>query len=175
MVTPGLFELAPDPQTMAKVSVESILEKIRSCGLAPTKAKNISKLAQRLVDEFDGVVPADLATLETLPGVGHKTASVVMAQAFGVPAFPVDTHIFRLARRWGLSRGKNVDAVEKDLKKVFPTERWNDAHLQIIYFGREHCTARGHDVVPCPICSWAGVKAVLEAEGKKKPTKKKAR
>ncbi len=175
MVTPGLFELAPDPETMAKVSVESILEKIRSCGLAPTKAKNISKLAQRLVEEFDGVVPADLATLETLPGVGHKTASVVMSQAFGVPAFPVDTHIFRLARRWGLSRGKNVDAVEKDLKKVFPTERWNDAHLQIIYFGREHCPARGHDVVTCPICSWAGVKTILEAEGKKKAAKKKAR
>ena len=175
IVTPGLFELAPDPETMAKVSVESILEKIRSCGLAPTKAKNISKLAQRLVEEFGGVVPADLATLETLPGVGHKTASVVMSQAFGVPAFPVDTHIFRLARRWGLSRGKNVDAVEKDLKKVFPTERWNDAHLQIIYFGREHCPARGHDVVTCPICSWAGVKTVLEAEGKKKAAKKKAR
>ena len=172
MVTPGLFEMAPDPETMAAKPVEDILEKIRSCGLAPTKAKNISKLAKRLVDEFDGVVPEDLATLETLPGVGHKTASVVMAQAFCVPSFPVDTHIFRLARRWGLSRGKNVDAVEKDLKKVFPTERWNDAHLQIIYFGREYCPARGHDAAACPICSWAGVKSVLEAEGKKKSSPK---
>ena len=175
LVTPGLFALAPDPQAMAAQPVEAILEKIRSCGLAPTKAKNISKLAQRLVEEFDGMVPKDLATLETLPGVGHKTASVVMAQAFGVPAFPVDTHIFRLARRWGLSRGKNVEAVEKDLKKLFPADRWNDAHLQIIFFGREYCPARGHDPEVCPICSWAGVKAVLDAENKKKAPRKKPR
>jgi len=172
LVTPGLFAMAPDPAAMAKASVEAILEKIRSCGLAPTKAKNISKLAKRLVEEFEGGVPKDLVTLETLPGVGHKTASVVMAQAFGVPAFPVDTHIFRLARRWGLSRGKNVEAVEADLKKLFPKERWNAAHLQIIYFGRGYCPARGHDPDACPICSWSGVKSVLEAEAKKKPAKK---
>jgi len=154
LVTPGLFELAPDAHAMAGVPVDAILEQIRSCGLAPTKAKNISRMAQMLVDSHDGVVPADFKALEALPGVGHKTASVVMAQSFGVPAFPVDTHIFRLARRWRLSTGKNVSKVEADLKKTFPKESWNKLHLQIIYFGREHCPARRHDVDACPICQW---------------------
>jgi endonuclease-3 len=154
MVTPGLFELARTPHAMAEQPVEAILERIRSLGLAPTKAKNIKKLANILVDEHDGVVPQTFAGLEKLPGVGHKTASVVMAQAFDVPAFPVDTHIFRCARRWRLSRGKNVKKVEEDLKKTYPKSSWNDLHLQIIFFGREHCPARGHDIDACPICSW---------------------
>ncbi len=171
-VTPGLFKKASSPQAMAKLSVEDILESIRSCGLAPTKAKNIHKLSQTLVAEYKGCVPNELELLEALPGVGHKTASVVMSQAFGVPAFPVDTHIFRNARRWGLSRGKNVNHVEKDLKKVFPKEVWNKVHLQIIYFGREYCPARSHNPVDCPICSWAGIKSILVAE--KKPKQKKA-
>ncbi|MCB9676994.1 MAG: endonuclease III [Alphaproteobacteria bacterium] len=153
-VTPALFAMAPDPASMAAQPVEAILARIQSCGLAPTKAKNISKLASQLVEEHGGDVPADFASLEALPGVGHKTASVVMAQAFGVPAFPVDTHIFRLARRWSLSKGKNVDHVERDLKKLYPASSWNRLHLQIIYFGREHCPARGHVVQACPICSW---------------------
>ena len=154
LVTPALFEMAPDATQMAEQPVEAILDKIKSCGLAPTKAKNIHKLANQLIDEHEGVVPADFAKLEALPGVGHKTASVVMAQAFGVPAFPVDTHIHRLAWRWGLSTGKNVTQTERDLKKRFPEESWNKLHLQIIYFGREYCPARNHDVDACPICSW---------------------
>ncbi|MEZ4319439.1 MAG: endonuclease III [Myxococcota bacterium] len=154
LVTPGLFELAPDAARMAVQPVDAILERIRTCGLAPTKAKNIHRLANTLVEEHGGEVPADFAALERLPGVGHKTASVVMAQAFEVPAFPVDTHIFRLAHRWALSRGKNVTAVEADLKRIFPKASWNRLHLQIIYFGREHCPARGHDPDACPICSW---------------------
>ena len=163
-VTPGLFELADNAHDMARLPVEKILEAIKSCGLAPTKAKNISKLSQILVRESGGVVPQTLAGMEALPGVGHKTASVVMTQAFGMPAFPVDTHIYRLARRWGLSRGKNVGAVERDLKSVFPELSWGKAHLQIIYFGRKYCPARGHDSDACPICSWGGVKSVLSAE-----------
>lgn len=155
LVTPGLFEKAGDPASMAALDESEILESIRSCGLAPTKAKNIKRLAERLVAEHDGVVPSELAALEALPGVGHKTASVVVAQAFGQPAFPVDTHIFRLAHRWGLSRGKTVEKVEADLKKRFPKASWNRLHLQIIYFGREHCPARGHDPAACPICVWA--------------------
>ena len=154
LVTPGLFALASDPASMAQQPVEAILAEIRTCGLAPTKAKNIKKLSQTLVDEHGGKVPKSFAALEALPGVGHKTASVVMAQAFGVPAFPVDTHIFRLARRWSLSRGKNVKKVEASLKRAFPRESWNRVHLQIIFFGREHCPARGHDIDACPICSW---------------------
>ena len=154
-VTPALFARAATAEAMAKLSVEEILGCIRACGLAPTKAKNVKKLAETLVAEHGGKVPADLEALEKLPGVGHKTASVVMAQAFGVPAFPVDTHIHRLAARWGLSKGKNVEQTERDLKKVFPREEWSRRHLQIIYFGREYCPARGHDAAECPICSWA--------------------
>lgn len=153
-VTPALFAKAATPQAMAKLSESGILDAIRSCGLSPTKAKNIKKLAQTLVDEFGGEVPRDIEALEKLPGVGHKTASVVMSQAFGEPAFAVDTHIHRLAQRWGLSRGKNVEQTENDLKKVFPRDEWSRRHLQIIYFGREHCPARGHEKADCPICSW---------------------
>ena len=174
-VTPGLFTLAGTPFEMAEQSVESILEAIRSCGLAPTKAKNIKGLSETLVERYGGEVPSEMALLEELPGVGHKTASVVVSQAFGIPAFPVDTHIFRNARRWGLSRGTNVDQVEKDLKKIFCDDTWNKVHLQIIYFGREYCPARGHNPQECPICSWSGVKAVLEMEKKKKPGKAEAR
>jgi endonuclease III len=154
-VTPALFERASTPQTMAKLSVDEILSCIRACGLAPTKAKNVKKLAETLVAEHGGNVPRDMEELEKLPGVGHKTASVVMSQAFGEPAFAVDTHIHRLAERWGLSNGKNVEQTERDLKKVFPREEWSRRHLQIIYFGREYCPARGHEPAECPICSWA--------------------
>jgi endonuclease III len=154
-VTPALFARASTPRQLAAMSEADILELIRSCGLAPGKARNIRKLAQRLVDEYGGKVPADIEALETLPGVGHKTASVVMSQAFGEPAFAVDTHIHRLAARWGLSTGKNVVQTERDLKKVFPREDWSKRHLQIIYFGREHCPARNHDQTACPICVWA--------------------
>ena len=157
LVTPALFHRAPTPEAMVQLGGEEILRYIRTCGLAPTKAKNIHALSQILVEKHQSVVPADLATLETLPGVGHKTASVVMCQAFGEPAFPVDTHIHRLAKRWRLSDGKNVRQVEGDLKKLFPKATWNRRHLQIIYFGREHCPARAHDVATCPICSWASV------------------
>ena len=155
MVTPALFAAADNPTDMSKLGVETILGHIRSCGLAPTKAKNIDKLAHKLLTEFNGEVPQNLKDLESLPGVGHKTAGVVMSQAFGQPAFPVDTHIFRCARRWRLSRGKNVNAVEADLKKNFPRASWSALHLQIIYFGREYCPARNHDASACPICSWA--------------------
>ena len=155
-VTPALFAMAGDAHAMARIPVDEIREIIRPCGLSPTKAKNIRALSEQLVELYDGAVPADFAKLEALPGVGHKTASVVMAQAFGVPAFPVDTHIFRLARRWKLSRGKNVEKVEASLKRIFPREDWNKLHLQIIFFGREYCPARGHDPQQCPICSWAG-------------------
>jgi endonuclease-3 len=154
-VTPALFAHASTPEAMARLSVDEILSCIRACGLAPTKAKNLKKLAETLVAEHGGRVPPDIEALERLPGVGHKTASVVMAQAFGEPAFPVDTHIHRLAARWGLSNGKNVVQTERDLKKVFPREEWSRRHLQIIYFGREYCPARGHDMSACPICSWA--------------------
>ena len=126
---------------------------IRPCGLSPTKSKAIAKLSQILVEQYDGKVPEDMAALETLPGVGHKTASVVMAQAFGVPAFPVDTHIHRLAQRWGLTNGKNVKQTEADLKKLFPEESWNKLHLQIIFYGREYCSARGCDGRVCEICT----------------------
>ena len=155
LVTPALFELADNPRDMANQSVEHILSAIRSCGLAPTKARIIHKMSALLVERHGGEVPADMKALEALPGVGHKTASVVLAQAFGQPTFPVDTHIFRLAHRWGLSSGKNVGHVERDLKACFPESIWNDLHLQIIYFGREHCPARRHDPLVCPICSWA--------------------
>ena len=159
LVTPALFASAPDPASMAALEVEEILGYIRTCGLAPTKAKNLKRTAELLVERHGGVVPSELAALEALPGVGHKTAQVVVAQAFGQPAFPVDTHIFRLARRWCLSKGTNVRQVEDDLKAAFPEAAWNDLHLQIIFFGREHCPARRHDFDTCPICSWASTKA----------------
>lgn len=152
LVTPELFAIADTPEDMAQVPVETIQHAIRSCGLAPRKANAISILSKRLTDEFDGNVPEDMDILETLPGVGHKTASVVMAQAFEVPSFPVDTHIHRLAQRWGLTKGPSVVQTERDLKKLFPRERWNDLHLQIIFYGREHCTARGCDGTVCEIC-----------------------
>jgi endonuclease III len=152
-VTPALWQLADNPFDMAKVSVEAIQAIIRPCGLSPQKSKAISTLSKILVDNYAGEVPADMAALETLPGVGHKTASVVMAQSFGVPAFPVDTHIHRLAQRWGLTNGKNVMQTEKDLKRLFPKTLWNKLHLQIIFYGREHCSARGCDGTICPICT----------------------
>jgi len=152
LVTPALWQLADNPYDMAKVPVEQIKAVIRPCGLSPQKSKAISVLSQRLVNEFDGQVPADMAALETLPGVGHKTASVVMSQAFGIPAFPVDTHIHRLAQRWGLTNGKNVVQTEKDLKRLFAKQTWNKLHLQIIFYGREHCTARGCNGLVCGIC-----------------------
>ena len=151
-VTPALFARADNPRAMLQVPVDEIRAIIRPCGLAPRKAAAISALSKILVAQHGGVVPADFAALEALPGVGHKTASVVMAQAFGVPAFPVDTHIHRLATRWNLSSGKNVAQTERDLKKLFPRESWNRLHLQMIYYGRQHCTARGCDGKTCLLC-----------------------
>ena len=151
-VTPALFDLADNPYDMARVPVEDIKAIIRPCGLSPRKSKAISELSQILIDQYGGEVPADFEALEALPGVGHKTASVVMAQAFGVPAFPVDTHIHRLAKRWRLAPGKNVEQTERYLKRLFPKEKWNKLHLQIIFYGREHCTARGCDGRTCEIC-----------------------
>ena len=151
-VTPDLWKLADTPEAMSRVPVDRIQEIIRPCGLSPQKAKAISGLSKILVEEHAGQVPQDFEALERLPGVGHKTASVVMAQAFGVPAFPVDTHIHRLAQRWGLTNGKNVVQTELDLKKLFPIEAWNRLHLQIIFYGREHCSARGCDGTVCGIC-----------------------
>lgn len=165
-VTPALFQDGPTPAKMAALSPARILQHIRTLGLAPTKAKRVKALAQQLVDEFGGEVPSNFAALESLPGVGHKTAGVVMAQAFGMPAFPVDTHIHRLAARWGLSNAKNVEQTERDLKKVFPESRWGDAHLKIIYFAREHCPAQYHELADCPICSWAASKKRILAERK---------
>ena len=164
LVTPALFARAPDAAAMARLSPAEILGHIRTCGLAPTKAKNLQALAAQLVERHGGVVPADFEALEALPGVGHKSASVVMSQAFGIPAFPVDTHIHRLAARWGLSSGKNVETTEADLKALFPRERWNALHLQIIYFGRAYCPARGHVIAACPICAWAMSRARAAAE-----------
>ncbi len=156
-VTPELFARGPTPEKMANLSAEEIREIIRQLGLAPQKAKNVHALSRMLV-EAGGRVPETFEELEALPGVGHKTASVVMSQAFGHPAFPVDTHIHRLAARWGLSGGSSVVRTERDLKRAFPEELWNCLHLQIIYFGREHCPARYHDLDACPICSWAATK-----------------
>lgn len=161
-VTPSLFELADNPFEMAEKPVEAIKQIIRPCGLSPRKSKAISELSQILVEKYEGKVPASFDALEALPGVGHKTASVVMSQGFGVPAFPVDTHIHRLAYRWKLSTGKNVDKTEKDLKRLFPREKWNTLHLQIIFFGREYCPARGHDPAACPICSLYGRKSMFK-------------
>jgi endonuclease-3 len=152
-VTPGLFKLADRPLTMAKVPVDQIENAIRTCGLAPRKAKAISELSATLTNDYNEAVPESFEALEALPGVGHKTASVVMSQAFGHPAFPVDTHIHRLAQRWGLTSGKNVVTTENDLKKLFPRDHWNALHLRIIYYGREHCTARGCDGAVCEICT----------------------
>lgn len=163
-VTPALFERGPTPAAMAALPVEEIQSMIRFVGLAPTKAKNIRRLSELLIERHGGKVPSSFGELEALPGVGHKTAGVVMAQAFGEPAFPIDTHIHRLAARWGLSNGSNVERTERDLKAVFPKERWNDLHLQIIFFGREHCPARWHDLSACPICSWAATKKRIEEE-----------
>jgi endonuclease-3 len=154
-VTPALFARASTPEAMAEVPVDEIHALIRQIGLARQKAKSLQGLSRLLVERHGGRVPADMAALEELPGVGHKTASVVLTQAFGLPAFPVDTHIHRLAARWGLSDGKSVEKTERDLKKVFPQETWGKAHLQIIYFGREWCPALWHDLDACPICSWA--------------------
>jgi endonuclease-3 len=151
--TPTLFRLADNPFDMAKIPVDEIREIIKPCGLSPAKSKAISKLSQILIDKYNGEVPNTFEALEELPGVGHKTASVVMTQMFGMPAFPVDTHIHRLAYRWGLSNGKSVEQTEKDLKRLIPQEKWDKAHLQIIYFGRKFCPARGHIWTECPICS----------------------
>jgi endonuclease-3 len=153
LVTPELFGVADTPQAMAQVPVAEIQRIIRPCGLSPQKAKAISGLSRIIVEKHGGKVPRTFEELEELPGVGHKTASVVMSQAFGVPAFPVDTHIHRLAKRWSLSRGRNVVQTERDLKALFPKSKWNKLHLRIIYFGREHCTARGCDGHTCMICS----------------------
>ncbi len=153
LVTPELFRLADTAERMAEVPVAEIRRIIRPCGLSPQKAKAISGLSKMIVKEHNGFVPGTFGELERLPGVGHKTASVVMAQAFGVPAFPVDTHIHRLAKRWRLSKGRNVAETERDLKALFPESRWNKLHLRMIYFGREHCTARGCDGRRCMICS----------------------
>lgn len=152
-VTPKLFKVADNPKDMAKLDVKVIEDIIRPCGLAPRKAAAIKELSRMLMDDHDGVVPANFEDLEKLPGVGHKTASVVMAQSFNVPAFPVDTHIHRLGQRWGLTSGKNVEQTEKDLKSVFPESKWNKLHLQIIFYGREFCTARGCDGTICEICT----------------------
>ena len=151
-VTPALFAAGPTPEAMAALDQDEILGFIRQLGLANTKAKNVKRLAQLLIERHGGDVPKSFKALEALPGVGHKTASVVMSQAFGVPAFPVDTHIHRLAQRWGLSNGENVATTERDLKALFPREAWNRLHLQIIFYGREFCTARGCDGRVCPLC-----------------------
>ena len=166
-VTPALFDKAPTPEAMVQLSVETILNDIRQVGLAPTKAKNIHRLSELLIERHNGVVPQSFQHLENLPGVGHKTAGVVMAQSFGVPAFPIDTHIHRLAARWGLSNDTTVERTERDLKAIFPKSLWNKLHLQIIFFGREYCPARGHDLTQCPICSWATTKKRIALERKR--------
>ena len=155
-VTPGLFEKANTPEKMRKLSVKSIEQEIKQVGLAPTKAKNLKKMAQQIIDA--GGLKSDWNFLESLAGVGHKTASVVMSQWYGFPAFPVDTHIHRLAARWGLSKAKNVEMTERDLKKIWPESEWNRRHLQIIFFGREFCPARNHNLSDCIICGWAATK-----------------
>jgi endonuclease-3 len=167
-VTPALFANAPDPESMAALPVDRILELIRTVGLAPTKARNLKAMAEQLIQKHGSRVPEDIEALEALPGVGHKTASVMMCQAFGRPAFPVDTHIHRLAARWGLSSGKSVESTERDLKGLFPEDTWIRRHLQIIYFGRERCPARGHDLSQCEICSWAASKKRIAAESKRR-------
>lgn len=165
-VTPELFRRGGTPEKMASLHPDEILSIIKEVGLAPTKARNLSTMAHQILEDGGDIRP-DWKFLESLAGVGHKTASVVMAESFDVPAFPVDTHIQRLASRWGLTRGDKVDQTEKDLKAVFPKETWNDRHLQIIYFGREHCPARGHDLLGCPICSWAASKKRITEESRR--------
>ena len=172
-VTPELFRQGSTPEKMASLEVSTIQSLIREVGLAPTKAKNIRRLSELLLERHGGDIPNTFDELEALPGVGHKTAGVVLAQAFGIPAFPIDTHIHRLAARWGLSNGRNVDQTEKDLKAVFPKEAWNDLHLQIIFFGREYCPARYHDLSQCPICSWAATKKRIAEEAKMNKSKSK--
>ena len=152
-ISPKLFKKGDNPRDISKMRVKDIEAIIRPCGLAPSKAKAISKTSKMILEKYAGKVPTSLEELESLPGVGHKTASVVMSQAFGVPTVPVDTHIHRLTQRWGLTNGKNVIQTERDIKRLFPRESWNDLHLQIIYYGREHCTARGCDGTVCEICS----------------------
>ena len=164
-VTPALFKHANTPEKMAALKAETIQNIIKQIGLAPTKAKNLRKMAEQLIE--GGGMRAEWGYLESLAGVGHKTASVVMSQWYGFPAFPVDTHIHRLAARWGLSNGKNVEKTEIDLKNVWPKETWNKRHLQIIYFGREHCPARNHDLSQCPICSWGATKKRIREEMKR--------
>ncbi|MCZ6793900.1 MAG: endonuclease III [Planctomycetota bacterium] len=166
-VTPELFRRARTPQQMARLSSREILSVIKSCGLAPTKARAIRDLSRLLVERHDGDVPATFDGLEALPGVGHKTASVVMVQAHGRPAFPVDTHIHRLAARWRLSPGTSVERTERDLKSLFPAASWGRLHLQIIYFGRQYCPARGHDLSTCPICCWTASKKRLAEEARR--------
>ncbi len=152
LVTPALFDRASTPEAMAALSAHEILGYIKTCGLAPTKAKNVKRLSELICKKHNGEVPNTFEELEALPGVGHKTASVVMSQIYRVPAYPVDTHVHRLAKRWKLSRGKTVEETERDLKKLFPTEAWNSVSLQIIFYGREFCSARGCDETLCPIC-----------------------
>ncbi|MDW7695777.1 endonuclease III [Flammeovirgaceae bacterium SG7u.111] len=162
-ITPKLFSRANNPYDMIKLSIEDIREIIKPCGLSPSKSKAIWNLSNILIDKHGGEVPQTFEELEFLPGVGHKTASVVMSQAFGVPAFPVDTHIHRLMYRWGLSTGKNVEQTEKDAKKLFPKEKWNKLHLQIIFYGREYCPARGFVLEKCPITSKFGRKSFINS------------
>ena len=174
-VTPALFAEAGDAAAMARLPVARIRHHIRTCGLAPTKAKNIRALSRQLVDRHGGRVPETLEELEALPGVGHKTASVVLVQAFGVPAFPVDTHIHRLAARWGLADGRSVERTEESLKRLFPPGEWGKVHKQIIYFGREHCPALRHDLDACPICSWAASKRRKAEEARRRTRPRAAR
>ncbi len=173
-ITPRLFARAATPEAMQELSVAEIRNIIRPCGLSPAKAKAIAGLSRILVEKHAGRVPADFEALEALPGVGHKTASVVMQQAFGHPAFPVDTHIHRLAARWGLSNGRSVEQTERDLKKLFPPLAWGRLHLQLIQFGREHCPAQRHDYAACRICSWAASKAHIARESKRRSPPKKS-
>ncbi len=166
-VSPNLFMLADTPEKMVLLEVDEIRQIIKPCGLSPTKSRNIHALSQILIEKHGGIVPEDIKALEALPGVGHKTASVVMSQSFGHPAFPVDTHIHRLAARWGLSKGTNVKQTEKDLKALFEPESWNRLHLQIIFFGREYCPALYHDLSQCPICSWSATKKRKDEEAQR--------
>jgi endonuclease-3 len=175
LVTPALFAVAPDAHAMTKLKPREVLKYIKTCGLANGKAKNIVAMSKALVANHGGEVPKNFEALEALAGVGHKTAGVVMAQAFGIAAFPVDTHIHRLAGRWGLSRARNVEEVERDLKALFLEDRWNALHLQIIYFGRAQCPARAHDPEACPICSWAMSGAKRKAEQRKRRAETRAR
>jgi len=174
-ITPALFARAATPQAMTRLSAEEIREVIKPCGLSPAKSKAIAGLSRLIVEEHGGRVPRTFEELEALPGVGHKTASVVMAHAFGQPAFPVDTHIHRLAARWGLSDGSSVERTERDLKRTFPESSWNKLHLQIILFGREHCPALRHDLAECPICSFAASKARMDAEAARARPRQKRR